>query len=68
MSLKKFHLLFITTSVALCVFFGIWCLRRYGEADGASYVALAALAAAVAVGLVGYEVWFLKRMKGVNGS
>ncbi len=68
MSLKKFHVLFITLSVGLCVFFGVWCVRIYLVQDGGSYAALAALSLAAAIGLVVYEVWFLRKMREVNGS
>jgi hypothetical protein len=67
MSLKKFHVFFITVSVGLCAFFGVWCVVRYREAGGFSYAGLAALSAGAVVGLVVYELWFLKKMRGVNG-
>jgi hypothetical protein len=57
MSLKAFHIFFISVAVLLCIGFGVWCLRQpgYTLAGIGSFV--------VAVALVIYEVIFLRRFK-----
>lgn len=55
MSLKAFHVLFITASVLLAFGMAVWLRNRS--------VAGAAAACAVGIGLVGYEVWFLRKAR-----
>jgi phosphotransferase system glucose/maltose/N-acetylglucosamine-specific IIC component len=55
MSLRAFHVLFISASVLLALGLGWWCLPEHKVAAG--------VAAAVAVLLVGYESWFLRKMR-----
>ena len=59
MSLKGFHVLFITASVLLAVGFGVWALRR---PDG-GYHAAGVGAFVVAAGLIAYETWFLRKSR-----
>jgi len=58
MSLKAFHLLFITISVLLALGVGWWCLPDHKAGAG--------LAIVVAVILVGYEAWFMRKMRNVS--
>jgi hypothetical protein len=55
MSLRAFHVLFISASVLLALGMAWWCVpaRPVG----------AAAAVGVAVGLVAYEAWFLRKTK-----
>ena len=55
MSLKAFHVLFITASVLLAFAMAAWLMKR--SALGAT----AAFAAGLA--LIGYEVWFLRKAR-----
>ena len=55
MSLKAFHVLFISASVLLALGLGAWCLPAHPVA--------AAAAVAVALALVAYETWFLKKTR-----
>ena len=57
MSLKTFHIFFISVSVLLCLGFGGWCLRQ------PDYAGTGIGSFAVAVMLVVYEVIFLRRFK-----
>jgi hypothetical protein len=55
MSLKAFHVLFITASVLLAFTMAAWLMKR---------TALGATAAcAVGLALIGYEVWFLRKAR-----
>ena len=57
MSLKAFHVLFITASVLLAFGMAAWCVKT--SALGA------AAASAVGLALIGYEVWFLRKARRV---
>lgn len=62
MSLKAFHVVFVTMATLLAMGVGVWCLR----VQEAGYVPLGVVSMAAAAGLVVYGVWFLRKMKGVS--
>ena len=62
MSLKGFHLVFVTASVLLAFGFAAWCFRAVPD-PGTGRVAAGALSVLAGLGLVGYEAWFLKKMR-----
>jgi len=67
MSLKAFHLVFITASSALAFGFGVWELRSYWSVAGVLQDLLFGLGSLVAgVGLLVYERYFLKKLKNVG--
>ena len=67
MSLKAFHLLFITAACALALGFGIWELKDYWSAYGHLADLLFGIGSlTVAVGLVVYERYFLKKLKDIG--
>jgi hypothetical protein len=67
MSLKAFHVLFITASSALAFGCGVWGLRDFFSKDGrASDLIFGVGALAVAIGLLFYERYFLKKLKRVS--
>jgi Cu/Ag efflux pump CusA len=57
------HALLILLSAALAVLFGVWCLGLYGRQDGVGSLVGAIAAFAVAVGLVVYDSWFLRKTR-----
>ena len=57
MSLKTFHIFFISVAVLLCLGFGAWCLQQPG------YTPAGIGSFAVAVALVVYEIIFVRRFK-----
>jgi hypothetical protein len=63
MNLRLFHALLILLSAALAVIFGLWSLGVFGRVDGAASLPLAVAAFAVAVGLVVYDSWFLRKTR-----
>ncbi len=65
MSLKAFHVVFITASVLLAFFFAAWCLGL-GEQDGIGWRATGIASAVTGLGLVVYEAWFLRKMGGLR--
>jgi hypothetical protein len=67
MSLKAFHLIFITASSALAFGCGVWALKDYGSPGGStSDLIFGLLALALGVGLILYERYFLKKLKHVS--
>ena len=55
MSLKSFHVLFISASVLLALGLGVWCLPAHPAGAAGSF--------AVAALLVVYEAWFLRKAR-----
>jgi hypothetical protein len=67
MSLKAFHLVFISASSALAFGLGVWELRSYWSADGRLGNLLFGLGSLLAgVGLIIYERYFLRKLKDVE--
>jgi hypothetical protein len=67
MSLKTFHVIFITAASALAFGFGVWMLRAYRASDGAtSDLTWSVAAFLVGVSLLVYEGFFLKKLKNVS--
>ena len=63
MSLKGFHILFITVCTLLALGLGAWCIR-VNLAVGASVYLLGAIGSFAAAGaLMIYGVWFYRKMK-----
>ena len=63
MSLKGFHIVFITFSTLLALGGGALCIRVNQMAGGSAYLVGAAICFVAAVALVVYGVWFYKKMK-----
>lgn len=63
MSLKAFHVVFITASVLLALGIGVSCLRAYFGQDGPMNLlgGIGALCAGAA--LVVYEAWFIRKSR-----
>jgi hypothetical protein len=67
MSLKAFHLVFIIASILLALGFGVWSYMNYRTPQGStSDLVVAIVSGVVALGLVGYEIYFLKKLKNVS--
>jgi hypothetical protein len=67
MSLKAFHLIFITASCALAFGCGIWGLKDYWSSGGGPFDLLFGIGSlGTGVGLIIYERYFLKKLKNVS--
>ena len=67
MSLKAFHLVFITASTVLAFGFAAWLLKNYVAPEGRLSDLLFALASiAAGAGLIVYERYFLKKTRNVS--
>ena len=63
MNLRVVHAGLILMSAALAVLFGVWCLGQYGRESGVGMLAAAIVSFAVAVGLLVYDSWFLRKTR-----
>lgn len=63
MSLKAFHILFISLSILLAWGFGGWCLWSYFKTSNGGRLGLGLLSLGVGIALICYEVWFIKKLK-----
>jgi multidrug transporter EmrE-like cation transporter len=67
MSLKAFHIIFVTISTLFCVFFGTWSLNQYRTVDPSgmnlAYTILSVVGLCV---LPVYGWYFLKKLKHVS--
>ena len=67
MSLKSFHLVFITAASALAFGCGVWEVGVIRSGDGGTFdLAFAVGWFATGVGLLVYERFFLKKLKNVS--
>ena len=67
MSLKAFHVIFITASCALAFGCAVWALKDYWSPDGRLFDLFFGLGSlATGVGLIVYERYFLKKLKKVS--
>lgn len=65
MSLKAFHVLFITLAVLMVLGCGAGALTSYLE-SGANFYLVAAIGALTgALAMAGWEVWFIRKSKGI---
>jgi hypothetical protein len=67
MSLKAFHLVFITAATALAMGCGVWGLREFFSDRGQAWDLIFGLGSlAIGVALIFYERYFLKKLKRVS--
>ena len=66
MSLKAFHLVFVTASVLLAFGFAVWSLMNYFEAKRAVDLVFGVWSSVTAIGLIFYGRYFLKKLKHIS--
>jgi len=66
MSLKAFHVLFISLSVLLCWGFGVWCFVSQATREGVAFQVAGGASFALGVGLTIYEIRFVKKMSQIE--
>ena len=64
MSLKAFHVVFVTASILCCLGFGFWAFQEYAATGNGTNLGLGVGSIAGCVILVCYGLWFLKKLKG----
>ena len=62
-SLKEFHIVFITASILLSLGFATWGFVQYNELHDMIYVGASLLSVMAAMGLVIYEIFFIRKIK-----
>jgi len=66
MSLKAFHVVFISAAVIMAMGIGVGCLKTWFGSDGSGNL-LGGIGGLVAgIGLIAYEAWFLRKAKGLS--
>ncbi|MFL6529920.1 MAG: hypothetical protein ACJ8HQ_05885 [Chthoniobacterales bacterium] len=63
MTLKGFHIVFITFSTLLALGLGSWCLWLKMTLDVPDYITGAVCSYAAALALFIYGIWFYRKMK-----
>ena len=67
MSLKAFHVIFISAASALAFGCGVWELRNYWSPEGRTSDLVVGIASVLAgVGLIVYERYFLKKTRNMS--
>lgn len=66
MSLKAFHIVFVSASTLLAFGFGGWLLRGYANTGQASDLVFGAGSVTAGVGLIVYGRYVLKKLKHIN--
>ncbi len=67
MSLKAFHVIFISAASALAFGCAVWALKNFWSPDGRTVDLLYGVAAGLAgAGLIAYERYFLKKLRKVD--
>ncbi len=64
MSLKAFHVVFVTGSILCCLGFGFWAVQDWVATGNETNLVLGAGSFAGSGILVWYGLWFLKKLKG----
>ncbi len=63
MSLKAFHIFFVSVSFLLSLGVSFWAFREHSGEEGTGYVLLGAGALLFAAALAWYGKWFLGKLK-----
>jgi hypothetical protein len=67
MSLKAFHVIFITAASAMAFGCGVWGIKNYFSPDGRLVELIFGIGAiVVGVALIIYERYFLKKLKNIS--
>jgi len=66
MSLKAFHLIFVTVVLAFLVGLGVFSLRQYQGTGQAAWLSMAIIAVALVPVLLVYGVWFLRKLRHIS--
>jgi hypothetical protein len=63
MNLRLVHAFLILLSAALAVLFGVWNLGQWTRGEQAGSLVAAIVSFVVAIGLVVYDSWFLRKTR-----
>ncbi len=68
MGLKSFHVFFIVAATLLALGFGMWSVSAWLDNRGGMWLAMGIGSFAVAIGLMVYGWWFLKKLRNVSSE
>lgn len=68
MSLKAFHIFFVVVTVLTSGALGAWSWGQYQTKATPTYLALSVGCGVLVVVMLAYGVWFLKKIRQLNGS
>lgn len=66
MSLKAFHVLFVTVCVVLALGFGVWAVYDYKKTGEVGSLIVGVVSVLIGFALIAYGRWFLRKNKGVG--
>ncbi|MBA4150187.1 MAG: hypothetical protein H0X66_18925 [Verrucomicrobia bacterium] len=66
MSLKAFHIIFVTACTLLAFGFGAWALHSYSTTKATLDLVMAIVALVCGVGMIWYGRYFLKKLKNIS--
>ena len=66
MSLKAFHLIFITLSIFFMLMFGIWAVVNHGSSGKTADLFMGIISLVGTIGLSVYLRYFLKKLKHIS--
>ena len=66
MSLKAFHLIFVSASIAVCLFLGIWSFLSYRESHTRVDLIYIITSVIAVIALLWYGKYFLKKLKHIS--
>lgn len=66
MSLKVLHIVFVALAELLAIGFAAWSFGRFNGGGGGHFLGYAIAALVVAIALLVYGRWFLRKMRGVS--
>ena len=66
MSLKSFHIVFIVAALVLSAGFGWWGAADYLETGDKASLWMGIISLVVAVAIVPYSIWFLRKTRKVS--
>lgn len=66
MSLKAFHIIFVTFSTLLAFGFGAWALNSYANTKATLDLVMGIVAVVMGFGMIWYGKYFLKKLKNIS--
>jgi hypothetical protein len=64
MSLKSFHIFFISVSGIMSLGLGAWSARAYSITGDGGFLTLSLVGFGALAALIPYGIWFLRKLKG----
>lgn len=66
MSLKAFHIVFVSLSILLAFGFAAWCFAQYGDGHRSADLIYGIGSAVAGIGLIFYGKYVLRKLKNIS--